>query len=453
MDFKLNKLTLLIFVLSCFLFAQKSDYEINQDFKKQLHNYSMQADTTNNLEELESLRENVIILKAKFKKHEEILYSALYPDTYDEKFKKLDQKVAEAIKKATQKVELEEKLEVEHQEKEELTKTVAALNSKIEILDGENKNLLSRIGRIEASRTKDKKQIAELKKLVEELKDNILRRDNLVYSMVDSLFNEFEKSDLDGVEEKKLLMSFDNSKIFYIIQNTIDDNIKFIRSTDLSLESVQFMKDENARFKSIWKKISPKLIKAYLNDNQDAQIVKDIENKISIWARVIDKEAFRNLHLCLVQYDLAVKPFDNGSSMHSNIIQYIEDQINNTNQDDSKTLERNYTVFKDSVWDGRLEKGWLDYFTSKGLLSDIQKNDLEAKVSQWDEQHGMNDMIIYGGIAGVVLVVLIVLFAVIRKKKNSKDEFEDFEFNSKNVQANKTIEVDKTDKEDIAEKK
>ena len=102
------------------------------------------------------------------------------------------------------------------------------LQTQLTWLTERNDSIINEVIAFNLSADKNSKTIAEQKRLVRQLKENIKERNQLVGELIDNHLVDFIKSPkgLNETERKAMVPKIDNRNLF--------DNIKFIKITEMS---------------------------------------------------------------------------------------------------------------------------------------------------------------------------------------------------------------------------
>ena len=163
-----------------------------QEFKETYNQIERQIENATSLDELETASSEITNLKSEFLKHKRLLDESLYPDKFNESIKNLREAVTLRQDDFT-------KIKT-------LASEVVELKEEVKDLKVVNKDITLKLERLTDLRGKDKKNIAELEKLVAELKEELRKRDELIIRMMDELMPPImrEKTSLTG-EDKRLI--------------------------------------------------------------------------------------------------------------------------------------------------------------------------------------------------------------------------------------------------------
>ncbi len=389
------------------LFAQVSDYDIIQNFKKSYQAIYDSVRTASSLEKCDLLEQKISSLKTEYSKHQALLNDGLHPDNFDGSFTKLNSQLSIAKEKNKLAVDLGSS----NLQNDSLRQEVSSLNSRIQQLADENGGFLQEIKSLKLTIKKDKETIARMSKLIDKLKANIEARDNLVINMLDSLFIEFSKPDLNDVEKGNLQLTVNSKDFLRTILNTVNDNEKFIESASLTAQDVMFIKEEHKKFSGLWKKVSPSIGQLYPDEATKAQSIGMVDNKISSWKNKIEATIWKSIYLEFTKQNISVQQFKNATEFHDNLLTYIDLEM----QQPSK---EKFIAFNDSVWEPVIKDQWMAVIQSDNSLTEPQRIEIEDKIDLWGKNFssGMWIWFVLGGLGIVFLLIIIALVIKLKKK-------------------------------------
>src|SRR3989339_2159361 len=261
---------LFLFVISASIFAQ-SDYETVQNFKRQHKQIVEAIKNAVSPDDCNIIEEKINNLRNEFEGNKALLDKALYPDNFESSFEKIESAFQS---KRTDLAQINI-----------LTTQVGTLQEQVLMLNQKNEDLMKRISDLTLKSEKDQADIANLKKLVSQLRGNINQRDLLVRDLVDSLLVEFIKSpqNLSPKESQAIMSKVNNANLFYNIERTIADNIQFTKVTQMTADDYSQMKKQYTDFDKVWKQIGPRLSSVYLNKKQKKSEIAQIDSLFIQW--------------------------------------------------------------------------------------------------------------------------------------------------------------------------
>ena len=397
-----------------FAFAQEqSDYEISQNFNKQYKALTKAIETAQTVQECAEISVNIDALEKEYAPNKALLDKTLYPDNFQKKIEGVHGQLAYAqtklgvIQDAVAKIAA---LEVQ----------VKELSAQVERLSNENGSLLKEIQSLRASKVQDQKALDSLNGLVARLQSGIRDRDKMIFAMVDSIFLQYDKNvdALKDPEKQKVASHIERTGVIGNIKKSIVDNVMFLESTTLNGKDLATMVAEQKKFASQWKGLGPKLTSIYVAQKERAKELAAIDTMITAWGTKVDASLWKSLNDLFTSHNLTVKPFNSGGEFVTNIVGFIDDEIQNATQRTEAARMKVYSVFVDSVWNAELTTTWMPILRDNNIVTEVQFGQIKAKVDAWRSSVQPPRTTMYVIIALVVLVLLLLLYR--RMRKNPK---------------------------------
>lgn len=389
-------LLLCLIVLSAFVFAQ-SDYETTQNFKNKAKVITDAIKTITTQSELDRAKAAIEKLKSDYISHKDLLDKALYPDDFDKVISRLNKSI---ISKNT---EITKVSSLENQ--------ITDLRIKITDLNDKNLVLLGDIKELTRLRVKDSVTINELNAKVRVLGKQIRERDELVVGLVDSLLQDFinKPETMTDVTKRNLERKIDSRNLFTNIKRTLNDNIDFLELTIFTPEDLIELKEQNKKFREVWKKLGPQLTEFYINKNEKKDELNTINSLFNSWNSKIDNAVWESINYHFKNYNVNLLPYNNGSEFTANILAHITLELNGVETKTEDELYKNYHSFNDSVWVKEIRPNWLPMLLDHNYLTKNQRITIEEKIVSWELAIDDNDELytIY-----IVFGILFLVFAV-----------------------------------------
>ena len=408
------KTILQIFVLflisACFLNARQiSDRLIVNKFEesvKELHLFTDSAKTVQDCVEINAMADE---LEVKYKEKKDLLDRALYPDDFHKTFEKLRDKLA--IRRNDLGI-----IETQYIRITELEKHVHGLSDKVDSLSQENEKLMNDMKRLSIT-------AAANKTVISKLQQNLKERDQLVFSLVDSLFLQYDKniSDMTDIEKQSIYGKLERRNVFTGIKKSIEDNLKFLQSTNLTPNDYAEIARQNNQFTSQWKGVSPKLADLYLSSKKKKDEVARIDSLLTVWSKEVDRSNWTSLDTLLSRNGIVLKPFSNGDEFTSHFTEYIDTLVRNTNQEPEDIRAKRFNTFNDAIWKSNLKPIWLPVLVESGKLTVDQKNKIEKAVDSWHSAVTPTSPIVYAVIIILILTIILGLAMRFRKKPTAQE--------------------------------
>ncbi len=396
-----------LFVLSSSLLFAQSDYEMVQSFKERYQQINDAIKSAKSLDELNNLSAEIANLKRDFEAKKDILDKSLYPENFTSSIEKLNSAIETRSTDFTEIVGLQTE--------------VTSLKSEIDLLNRRNSELLNQISILESQRTKDAATISKLEKLVADLRAISMKRDELIYSIVDSLMPKLsgDVSAMTQQDKEKVYSQIEKNNVLAVVKKSLRDNSRFLDVTSLTAKDLEEVKKQQQNFSAMWKKIGAKLVDVYANKKDKVNELKEIDNLYEAWANNIRREAWESIREQFSLNNINLQSFGNGKEFTDVITSFINDEMNNYGVKSKEESERTYTVFADSVWFKTINTEWMPYLLENNLLTKEQKETIEKKISEWKSVVYPTDLIWLYIVIAVVVIFLIVYFLVKKKKVNT----------------------------------
>jgi hypothetical protein len=395
--------------LAVFLFTSissfaQSDYEMVQSFKERCQHISEGIKSATSLDDLNNYSSEIDNLKRDFSAKKEILDKSLYPDNFTSSIEKLYAAIETRSTDFTQIVGLQTE--------------VTTLKSEIELLNKRNSELINQISTLESQRKKDSETISKLEKLVADLRATVMKRDELIYGIIDSLLPKLsgDVSTMSKQDKEQVYSQIEKNNVLAVVKKSLRDNSRFLEVMTLNASDLEEVKKQQQNFSSMWKKIGPKLVDVYANKKDKVNELKDIDNLYDAWANNIDREPWESIREAFSINNINLQSFGSGQEFTLVITQFISDEIKNYGIKSKAESEKTYSVFADSVWFKSIVPNWIPYLLENNLLTVEQKELIEKNLADWKSViYPRNLTWLYGLIAFVVIVGVVLLF--LRKKK------------------------------------
>jgi len=405
----INNVLLMMFLLtSTMLFAQ-SDYEMVQSFKERYQKLSDGIKLAANLEDLDNLSLEIDNLKRDFSAKRGILDESLYPENFNSAFENLGSS-----------------LDLRREDFASITvlqTEVTTLKSEVDLLNRRNNELINQITVIESQRKKDAATIEKLEKLVADLRTTILKRDQLIFSIVDSLTPKLagDVSTMTQQDKEQVYSQVEKNNLLAVVKKSLRDNSRFLEVTSLKARDLDAVKNEQQNFVTMWRKIGPKLVDVYATKGDKSAELKDIDNLFNVWSNRIRKEAWESINEEFSLNNINLQNFNNGDDFTNVLSQYIADEIKNYGVKSKEDSENAYTLFADSVWFKTISSEWMPYLIDNKLLATEQKDVIEKKISEWKSVVSPQSLTWLYAVAGLAIVFIFGLVILLRKKKTPTD--------------------------------
>jgi len=401
----INKILLFVILLTTTTLFAQSDYEMVQSFKERYQKIAEGIKAAASLEDIDNLSAEIENLKRDFSAKRVILDQSLYPENFNSSFENLNSS-----------------LELRKEDFTSITvlKTeVTALKSEVDLLNKRNTELINQITILESQRRKDAASIEELQKLVSDLRATLIKRDQLIYSIVDSLTPKLagDISSMSQQDKEQVYSQVEKNNLLVSVKRSLRDNSRFLEVTSLKAADLDKVKQQEQSFVTMWRKIGPKLVDVYANKKDKSAELKEIDNLFTVWANRINKEAWESINEEFSLNNINLQNFNNGKEFVDVITQYVSDEIKNYGTKNKTESEKTYSIFTDSVWFKTISNEWMPYLLDNKLLAVEQKDAVEKKLSEWKSIVSPQDYTWLYAVVGLAVVFIIVLVFILKKKK------------------------------------
>ena len=405
----INKILLFVILLTTTTLFAQSDYEMVQSFKERYQKIAEGIKTAASLEDIDNLSAEIENLKRDFSAKRVILDQSLYPENFNSSFENLNSS-----------------LELRKEDFTSITvlKTeVTALKSEVDLLNKRNTELINQITIRESQRRKDAASIEELQKLVSDLRATLIKRDQLIYSIVDSLTPKLagDISSMSQQDKEQVYSQVEKNNLLVSVKRSLRDNSRFLEVTSLKAADLDKVKQQEQSFVTMWRKIGPKLVDVYANKKDKSAELKEIDNLFTVWANRINKEAWESINEEFSLNNINLQNFNNGKEFVDVVTQYVSDEIKNYGTKNKTESEKTYSIFTDSVWFKSISNEWMPYLLDNKLLAVEQKDAIEKKLSEWKSIVSPQDYTWLYAVVGLAVVFIIVLVFILKKKKTPTD--------------------------------
>lgn len=406
----INYILFVVFLFSSTILFAQSDYEMVQSFKERNINLANSIKLAKSLEELDSLKIEIDNFKRDFSAKKFLLDQSLYPENF---LSTIDNLVASLELRRDDFTEIDV-----------LKTEVTALKSEVDLLNKRNNELLDRISILEAQKRKDAATIDELEKLIADLRITVLKRDQLIFAIVDSLTPKLagDVSSMTKRDKEQVYSQVERNNLLATIKKSLRDNSRFLEVTSLKVEDLDGVRKQQENFVNMWNKIGPKLIEVYAGKKEQSAELQEINNLLTVWSNRIKKEAWESINEEFALHNINLQEFNNGNDFTSIVTKYISDEIRNYGIKNKDESEKAYTAFADSVWFKSVSLEWMPYLLNSKLLTTAQKDEIEKKISEWKAVITPKDNMWLYAVIGLAVLFVVALFFILRKKKVTPED-------------------------------
>ncbi len=386
----------------------RSDYQVYQAFDQESKAIKAGIEAATTVVECVDLDSRIMDMELEYKPYEAMLDNAVYPDGFAGTLRNLRTELA--LTKAKLNV-----IENQFARISELESQVRVLTDRVEELSGQSAELLEELQRLRRSGELD-----SLRQVVRQLRAGLRQRDELIFSLVDSLFLQYDKdvAMLDDMEKQGIAARLERKNVFTNIRQTLEDNVRFVESTTLRGEDLQQIRAERKSFQSRWSGLGPKLAAIYGGSkSRRAQELADVDTLLERWQGGVQSAIWRGLNNLFTEKEVEVAPFSTGSEFYANVMTYLEREIRLAEEAQEGGRYMRYVSFADSLWEAHMEPVWIPMLVEEDLLSEEQVRLIQERIDQWGELVSPPATLTYTIIILLIVIVVVYLYSRYRKVK------------------------------------
>lgn len=405
------KIQILYAVITIFLYSNlvlpQSDYEIVQNFKNKVQQLESRLSEAGSIDDINNIAKDIELLRSQFEDHKELLDKSLYPDDFNRTLAKLKNDLDVRATDFTQ-------IDI-------LQTEVIALRDEVDRLNARNSELIRQITVLESSKQKDVETIKKLENLVADLRSSLLKRDNLVLSIVDSLTPKLtaDVSSLTADDKTRIAAEFEKNYVLVNVKRALRDHVRFLDVTTLKPDDIRDIKRQQDEFVSTWQKVGVGLVEVYADQKEKSNELKEIDALFTNWQTAIKNEAWNSIKEEFAMNGIYFQDFKGGQEFTVEITRFIDEEFKNYNIKSKEESERVYIMFADSTWFRSIQPEWLPYLIDSKMLTAQQKGLIESKISEWKAVVSPRD-ITWVYYAAAALLVILIGFLILKRKPKQK---------------------------------
>ena len=405
-SYKWFLLIVIVFFLTENLFSQ-SDYETVQKFKASVKEIESSINAAKSITELNSIVADIDRLRSEYTVHKNLLDKSLYPDNFEKSFEKLN--LAFVIR--NQDFTTIDILQTENLQ----------LKEQVTLLNKRNSELMNKIQDIELSVKKDKSKEDELKNLVAELKNSLKKRDELIYSIVDSLMPELfvRTKELSSEDKNNIFIQSEKNDLITNIKTALQENIRFIYMTSLTPEDLGDIERQQNQFADFWQDAGVKLVDIYSTNKNHAAEISGIDSLYNKWHDAIEKAAWINIRQEFAYNHIILLEFYDSETFTDVMTSYIDEEIRNIGVKSEYESEEKYILFIDSTWNKKIKSDWIPFLIEREILNSEQMDRIDIKISDWASRLSPKS---YDRIYIVVIIVAVAGIVFMNRKSLFKSK-------------------------------
>jgi hypothetical protein len=399
-------LSLILLVFTNQLFAQ-TDYEITQSFIQKRNQLEEEINNAKTFVGLNSIVADIDRFRNEYVQHKALLDKSLYPDNFDKTFEKLN--LSFVIRNG-------DFTTIDFLQMENLQ-----LKEQVALLNIHSTEMMNKIQEFEYADKKDLNKIAEIEGVVMELKRSLIKRDEVIIGIVDSLLPQLmmEQAQLSSQERHSIYIEAENNNVLSNVKRSLTDNIKFLELTALEPGDLTEIKKQQNQFAGFWQDIGAKLVGVYAGEYQKINEIKEIDSLFSIWDFTLEQEVWKNIKEEFAYNNINLIEFTNGEEFTKELTSFIDEAIKNIGVISSEESNITYSSFSDSTWFKVVSPNWIPYLIDNKMLDAKQNSKIEVRLADWKERVTPPS---FGWVYVLVAVMAVAGLGYMNRKRLFKNE-------------------------------
>lgn len=397
----------IIFILAVYSNSSvaQQDYKIVQNFKAKYQQIETNIKSADSLAQLNQLEATINQFESDYSGNKALLDKSLYPDDFNSSIEKLRNELA--VRKG------------DFTQISTLATQVTTLSSQVDDLNKQNATLLVQVRDLTEQSKIDKNKIKQLERTVYALRSSMRKRDELVMDMIDSLMpaDLRNKGTLTTQEKQNIYSESQKKNILDNIRLAVQENIRFLQVTSLKPDDIKVIKEKQQAFEKTWQSFGPKIIAIYSEKGKNVTAAEKVDSAFTAWHTAITMEAWNSISNDFANLGINLNRFSNGSEFTQVIKDYAQDEIKNAKVKGESSL-KDYETFADTAWFGNIKPTWVPYLIDNNMLTEAQKDTIEANIAQWKEV--ANPGVSYILYIVIALLLILIIILIVKRKPNKK---------------------------------
>ncbi len=412
--------------------AQESDLELKRTYEASYLALEEQIDSAKTTATLDSLLSQIAALQSQYSRRSAFLDKALYPDDFASSVRK----IRERHSLTYERVWLIQSQGIAIKEYEA---RIAALESRIDTITGENRQLLSDL-------QSERKALKELREKSRRLIQALEARDRLIFALVDTIFLPYDKDlgQVSDIQKEAITRKLLKSNVVARIYDLAADNVKFLDVTQFQGKEFKNLLDEYEQFKGRWTGLRDKLNAVALSmepsppspaagtaagarpgkgaaagrktsaqQSPPAEPLPGVhvDSTLAQWEAKLITSLWSGIDKEFSSKGITLTPFSDGKGFVTAVRAYV---------DSAKADGRNTSVFVDDVWKERIDKDWRDILEREDVLGKVEYASLDKLVSELGEKRFDIKFVLYVVLAAAVAILIWWTFT--RKPRPGKPQ-------------------------------
>ena len=386
----------------------QSDYEIKQNFDREYAEVHEGLKTATTSAEVQELLDKIDQMGATYGEHRDLMDRVLYPETLTASMNRLRDITQTSYSYVI-------RIEQQTGNVMELERQLAELSQQVQLNLVQADSLRTELDRMTRSRNANAAAARQLR-------DQLRQRDELILSMVDSVFVSYDRlnlASLSRAEREELGLRVDVENVLGHINSVVEGNISFIdTNTQLSAADFLRLKAVQVEFEKVWVNIGPKLAMIYTPSAQRENRLTEINEGIDRWRQRVSQSVWRSLAAAFESRNIEVASFDDPVSFYTALNNYVDSSLSRVEASGGSEDElQSYERFA-NVWHNDIKVNWQKFLIDSEILTYENVATIDRKLANWNAQAQPTSALswILIGILGLIVIVLIVVLVAQRKK-------------------------------------
>ncbi len=386
----------LLFVTSATLYAQQSDYQIQQDFRANHAELTERINAATSTDELSDISIDIDALEADYSEYSSLINAAVYPDTFSGMVRDLRNRYNATSVNLTA-------LEQANERIDDLMAQVDDFRNRLAEMDEEIADLKQQIDRSSAN---ERRQAA----LIRQYRQNVEQRDTFVTDVLEQLMSRYQEVDSATQDEIAAALERMSDNPIELLKTIIAEYTN-MADQDSGLETPDFvrMRAQHGYFSDVWNRIGDRLANTFAPDNP-VQARQEVTDMLAAWLASIDNKLWNALTTSFNQNGIELPPFTSASTFNNALNQYVDNAIEVSRESNS---EEDYQVYRNfaNYWNNTVKAQWGELLVNGGILSTSDMAAIDVKLNEWGETATptSNLMFILFLISLAVIIGLVVL--------------------------------------------
>lgn len=371
----------------------QTDYQIVQGFRTQYSNLKSQVESARTVDDINNVISKINAFENQYESHKQLIDSSIYPDTYDGQ--------VSALKSSAQtKLSNLQTIQQQSQQLANLNQQVTQYSKQLQMLSTEADSIRKVMVKSQTSER-------NLRALVRRYRDNMQKRDQLIQSMIDTLYVASNKN-MPSESAKGGQMGVD---VLGTIHNLIQQNMNFIdNNPTMSTEDFLHLYAVQSEFSDMWNQLGDKIAAIYSGNKKAMDVVNNINQADQQWHSKISDNTFKSIAATFKEQGFDLPQFNDGSSLYSALRTYLDNAVKRSREHADNAEYQNFQKFSD-LWNNTVKTKWAESLVKGKIMTYDQISNIDAQITQWGQlaQPKSYAMFIYLGIALLVIIILAVM--------------------------------------------